>query len=315
MNIEVERVSVLGAGVMATGIAAAFSAYGIKTSIWARSSEAAQRAVRQAHEAAQTLAEAGLAPAVLPAEAVESIGPAVDDADFVIEAISEDFDAKRTLFSSVESHASDTCVLASTTSGLSIDELSAGAHRPERFVVAHFWNPAHLIPLVEVLGGRSTDPEVVSATSQLLKRIDKHPVVLHRFVPGFLGVRLQQAVVREAIGLLQSGVASATDIDTATRLSFGARFPIIGPLETSDLGGLDVVYRIHEYLLADLDSSSSPQPALRALIEAGDLGVKSGQGFYDWSERDAAGLIRQRDDELIERLRRLRTQSPAEADD
>lgn len=310
-----EKVAVLGAGTMATGIAAAVAAHGIDTTIWARSPERAQNAQREAGDAVRTLTQVGLATQTARVDTAPSLDRAVQNADFVIEAISEDVLAKRALFSGVESYASDTCVLASTTSGLSIDELSADAVHPERFVVAHFWNPAHLIPLVEVLGGTATDPQVVAATSELLKRIDKHPVVLHRFVPGFLGVRLQQAVVREAIALLDAGVASAADIDTATRLSFGARFPVIGPLETSDLGGLDVVCRIHEYLLADLDASPSPQPPLRKLVEAGDLGVKSGRGFYDWSERDAAELIRRRDEELIERLRRLRADFVVPTDD
>lgn len=311
MRRRIEKVAVLGAGTMATGIAAGFASYGFPTLIWARREESARSAEAGAREACQVLAQSGLASAVPDLGVRPFLGNAVRDADFVVEAISEEVDAKRCLFVEVERHVDDGCVLASTTSGLDIDELCSGALHPERFLITHFWNPAHLIPLVEVLGGSRTDPDVVEAATFMISQIGKRAVVLRRFVPGFLGVRLQQAVVREAIALLEAGIASAEDIDAATRLSFGARFPVIGPLETSDLGGLDVLVRIHEYLFPDLDRSSEPQETLRALVEAGNFGVKSGRGFYDWSVRDASRVIRRRDEELISRLLRLQVETEA----
>jgi 3-hydroxybutyryl-CoA dehydrogenase len=302
------NVAVLGAGTMATGIAAGFAAFGFPTVIWARREDSARAAEGSAREACHTLTESGLASAVPNLSIAASLRDGVQGADFVIEAISEDPVAKRRLLVEVERYVSEECVLASTTSGLDIDELSSGAKHPERFLVTHFWNPAHLIPLVEILGGSRTEPAVIETAVSLIGQIGKRAVVLRRFVPGFLGVRLQQAVVREAIALLEEGVASAEDIDAATRLSFGARFPVIGPLETSDLGGLDVLMRIHEYLLPDLDCSLEPQRSLRALVEAGNFGVKSGRGFYDWSTRDAGEVVRRRDEELISRLHRLQAE-------
>lgn len=306
---RIQTVTVLGAGTMATGIAAGFAAYGFPTVIWARRDDAAREAEVGAREMCQVLAANGLTSAAPNLRVIPSLAHAVGNADLVVEAISEEADAKRRLFIEVEHHVSEECVLASTTSGLDIDELCSAAERPERFAVTHFWNPAHLVPLVEVLGGSRTPSDVVDAVCSVIERIGKRAVVLQHFVPGFLGVRLQQAVVREAIALLQAGIASAEDIDAATRLSFGARFPVIGPLETSDLGGLDVLLRIHEYLLSDLDCSSEPQEALRALVEARKFGVKSGQGFYDWSVRDATEVRRRRDEELMSRLLSLRAEA------
>jgi 3-hydroxybutyryl-CoA dehydrogenase len=292
---------------MGPGIAAAFVSSGFSTSLWARRLPAALEAAVDGELRRRLLVDRGLAlPNDLEIEATDDISRALAGAEIVIEAISEDVDAKRSLFAEVERHVCGDTLLASTTSGLDVDQLARDASHPGRFVVMHFWNPAHLIALVEVLGGTRTAPELVDRACALVRRLGKHPVRLNKFVPGFLGVRLQQAVVRESVALLQAGVASAEDIDAATRLSFGARFPIIGPLETSDLGGLDVVAAIHEYLLADLDCSKGPQTRLRELIEEGHLGVKTGRGFYDWASRDAEELSRRRDEELIARLKTLR---------
>lgn len=304
---EISRAAVVGAGTMGPGIAATLGAAGIDTTLWARRPRAAAEAAEDALGRIRILRESGLA-ASAPGDvtAVDDLAGAVDGVEIVIEAISEDVAAKRAVLGAVEEVVDADVVLASTTSGLDPDEIARDLAHPNRFLVAHFWNPAHLIPLVEVLGCQQTPAELVDSVCAWLHAIGKHAVRLHKFVPGFLGVRLQQAVVREAIALLEAGVASAEDIDAATRLSFGARFPIIGPLETSDLGGLDVVANIHSYLLADLDASTEPQPALVRLVESGRLGVKSGEGFYDWSQRDAAELIRRRDQELLSRLQQLR---------
>lgn len=301
------RAAVLGAGTMAPGIAAVFASAGIPTSLWARRVEAAQTATAYAAQKVEFLVSSELAGSdSAPIEAHFELASALDGAEIVVEAVSEDVSVKRRLFEAVEAKVPSSCVLASTTSGLSIDDICVEAAHPERFLVAHFWNPAHLVPLVEVLGSAAASDEMVLQVCQWLERLGKFPVRLNKFVPGFLGVRLQQAVVREAIALLENGVASASDIDAATRLSFGARFPVIGPLETSDLGGLDVVARIHEYLLADLDASSGPQEILKALIGAGHLGSKSGRGFYDWSHRNEAELLKDRDEELVYRVRKWR---------
>lgn len=239
-------------------------------------------------------------------EATDDLEEALGDVGVVVEAVAEELPDKKSVFRKVESLIDKPPLLASTTSGLDPDAISQDLENADRFVVMHFWNPAHLVPLVEVLGSSRTAAPIVDEACRLVRSLGKHPVRLNSFVPGFLGVRLQQSVVREAVHLLETGVASAEDIDAATRLSFGARFPVIGPLETTDLGGLDVILSIHEYLLSDLDSSKRPQALIRRLVGEGSLGVKSGRGFYDWTTKDAADLAHRRDEELIARVKSLR---------
>jgi 3-hydroxybutyryl-CoA dehydrogenase len=291
---------VLGAGTMAPGIAAAFSVAGHPVSLWARSPERARAGAERAHEMARYLVEHELAAQtgrVRVAERLEQAG----EADVVIEAIAEDLQAKRALLAALEERSRDDALFATNTSGLRVSEIAGALRRPERLVAMHFWNPAHLMPLVEIAGERA-DPGTVERATNLAGAIGKLPVRLEREVLGFLGVRLQQAVVREAIALVEQGAASAEDVDLAVRASFGIRFPVIGPLESADLTGLDVIASIHSYLLRDLDRSDGPQRSLRELVSAGALGVKSGRGFFDWGTRDPQLTIRRRDEELVRRL-------------
>lgn len=298
-----ERVGVLGGGTMAPGIAAAFAAAGHPVAIWARTAERAAAAAARAEQLAAFLVEQGFARSAGSVDHVETLAD-LHDADLVVEAIAEDLAAKRDLLARAEAELADGALLASTTSGLLVRDLAAGLRRPHRMVAMHFWNPAHLMPLVEVAGDVAA-PASINQALDVVRRLGKVGVFLKREVLGFLGVRMQQAVVREAIGLLQADVASAADIDLAVRTSFGARFGVIGPLESADLTGLDVTAAIHGYLLADLDGSTTPQAALRERVDAGALGTKTGEGFHDWSVRDADLTTRRRDEELVRRLRQL----------
>ena len=301
-DVERLRVGVLGAGTMAPGIAAAFAAAGHEVVLWSRRPERTREALGRAEELARVLSDEGLALAATgPISAVAELDELVDVA-LVVEAIAEQLDAKQELFARLDTVLGRDGLLATNTSGLRVSDVAAELANPERVVAMHFWNPAHLMPLVEVAGGERTAPETVARAVAIARAIGKQPVRVDREVLGFLGTRLQQAVVREAIALLEAGVASAEDIDLAVRTSFGIRFPVIGPLESADLTGLEVIAAIHAYLFPDLDRSSEPQAALVSRVEAGDLGVKSGRGFHDWAAGDAADLIRRRDDELVRRL-------------
>lgn len=300
------RATVLGAGTMGPSIVASLAAAGIPTSLWARRPEAAEDGAGLARRLGDQLVEAGLADTQAPVAWTADLAEATRATDLLIEAISEDADRKAELFARVEALVDPAVLIASTTSGLSVAAFTRGCAHTDRFVVLHFWNPAHLVPLVEVLGGEDTPEAVVSRAEVLVRALGKHPVRLRRFVPGFLGTRLQQAVVREAIALLEAGVADAADIDAATRLSFGARFPVLGPLQTSDVGGLEVVAAIHEYLLPDLDASTTPQQALTERVARGDLGVRTGRGFHEWSAEGADAVRAERDAELISRVHHLR---------
>ena len=329
------RVAVLGAGTMAPGIAAAFAvvergAAGLGIDDADHTGRPDPLAHRLAHadqpvEDHRRLGDAGrlehdrvgcaarhdLADAVpqivldidLAADTAARELEDVAAAEVVVEAVAEQLDVKRRLLARLEELVAPDALIATNTSGLRVTDVAAEALRPERVVAMHFWNPAHLMPIVEVGGGERTAPEAVDRAVELARAIGKQPVRVEREVLGFLGTRLQQAVVREAIALVQAGVASAEDVDLAVRTSFGIRFPVTGPLESADLTGLDVIAAIHDYLLPDLDRSTEPQEALLEHVAAGELGVKSGRGFHDWSRRDAADLIRRRDEELVRRLR------------
>jgi len=300
------RVAVLGAGTMAPGIAACFAAAGHEVALWGRSADRAWSALERANHMAGFLAEQGLAAMGGSAAALMTVADELDDiagAQLVVEAVAERLDIKRDLLARAEEVVAPDAILATNTSGLRVTDIAANLRRPERAVAMHFWNPAHLMPLVEVGAGESTAPATVDRAIAIADGIGKRPVRLASEVLGFLGTRMQQAVVREAIALLERGAASAEDIDLAVRTSFGIRFPVIGPLESADLSGLDVIESIHRYLLPDLDRSSEPQAALTERVAAGALGTKAGRGFHDWTVRDAEEVVRRRDEELVRRLR------------
>lgn len=304
------RAAVLGTGTMGPLIALVFAEAGYRVTLWGRSEERMGRALAAVTEAAGFLEHASLGgPAAEASARVERAGRLEDaaGADVVVEALREDLDVKREVFVRLDDACERSALLATTTSGLRVSDIADGLRRPERVVAMHFWNPPHLMPLVEICGGTDTSAEALERARDLAVQLGKLPVVLEHEVLGFLGTRMQQAVVREAVALLEAGVASAADIDLAVRTSFGIRFPVVGPLESADLSGLDVIEAIHEYLLPDLDRSIEPQRALTERVAGGNLGVKSGAGFHDWRARDPGETIRQRDDELVRRLRRLRS--------
>lgn len=197
----------------------------------------------------------------------------------IIEAISEEMAAKRNAYAELEKYTPSDTILTSNTSALSITDISAAMEHKTRFMGTHFWNPPHIIPCVEVIMGASTSEEDFNTVYLLLEKVGKVPVRVLKDVPGFLGNRLQHALWREAISLLENKIASAEDIDKVVKYGFGIRMPFIGPLETADLAGLALTRDIHQYLFPYLSSSQEPSPVLDALVAEGAIGVKAGRGF------------------------------------
>jgi 3-hydroxybutyryl-CoA dehydrogenase len=311
-----QRVVVLGTGTMAPGIAVAFAAGGFRVAVCGRRQSRVEAALGACAAMARFLEREGLAePAGRVLGRIEALPSleAIGTADVVIEAVAESLAAKHAVLASAEASCGPDALLATNTSGLRVTDIARPLRRPERLVAMHFWNPAHLMPIVEIAGGERSSADAIAQARQITNALGKTPIVLRRETLGFLGTRMQQAVVREAIGLVQADAASAADIDLAVRMSFGVRFPVTGPLESTDLAGLDVIAAIHGYLLADLDRSVEPQPALASRVAQGQLGVKSGRGFYDWSVRDAAALATRRDQEIARRLRLIAAEA-AEAE-
>jgi 3-hydroxybutyryl-CoA dehydrogenase len=173
---------------------------------------------------------------------------------------------------------------------------------PERAIAAHFIYPAQLMPLVEVCGGAKTSPEVVDWTCRILSSVGQTPALMDKEVDGFIVNRLQFAIIREAWSMWAAGIASAEAIDTSMRLTLGRRYSDTGPIESAELGGLDIIHAFAEFLFPSLDTEKVPPEAVTALVRNGHFGLKSGKGIYDWSKRDGTALLRKRADRLFNYL-------------
>jgi 3-hydroxybutyryl-CoA dehydrogenase len=197
-------------------------------------------------------------------------------------------------------------IFASNTSGLPITRIAEQMDYPERAATAHFWNPAHLMPLVELVKGERTSEATLEQLRQILGAAGKRTVTVRKDVPGQLGNRLQHALLREAFHIIQEGVASVEDVDVAVKFGPGLRFPAYGLLEHADMVGLDMVQAIDDYLFPALSAADAPPAFLLELVARGDLGAKTGHGLYDWTQRDAADVLAARDRFIAARLRDAR---------
>jgi 3-hydroxybutyryl-CoA dehydrogenase len=208
-------------------------------------------------------------------------------AQLVIEAVTENLELKQRIFQELDSTCPLATILATNTSVISISEIASRALHRERIVGTHFWNPPYLIPLVEVVKGKDTSNKTLNLTYDFLKRAGKHPVKCLKDVPGFIANRLQHALWREAISIVENGIADAATVDEAIKSGFAIRLPVLGPLENADMVGLDLTLSIHDYILKSLESSPNPSPLLREKVRRGELGFKSGAGFYTWTPEQA----------------------------
>ena len=289
----IERVAVIGAGLMGHGIALEFAVAGLRVTITDASAAALQQGLANMRSAAETLADLSLAPRAACAAAMQrvtacaSLPEAVAGADLVIEAVSENLVLKQRVFADLDRACGAEVVLASNTSTFMPSALAAGARHPERILVAHYFNPPHLLPVVEIVPYPGTDPAVVARVCGLYRDLGKRPVVLQREIAGFIANRLQQALLREAAALVEAGVASTADVDAVVSGSFGRRLAVAGPFEVSDLAGLDVIAAIARELWPDL-AAGGVADLLAAPAAAGDYGAKTGRGFTDWSPARAA---------------------------
>lgn len=214
---------------------------------------------------------------------VAEMGKRAPDVALAIEAVHEQLDLKRAVFRQLEAACPPDAILATNTSVIPIGRVAADLRYRGRVVGTHFWNPPYLVRLVEVVRAEQTSEETMQRTMALLKAAGQLPVRVNRDVPGFIGNRLQHALKREAIALVQAGVCDAETVDFVVKNSFGARLGIMGPLEQSDLVGLDLTLAIHRIILPDLDASTAPQQLLVDLVAAGHTGAAVGRGFRAWT--------------------------------
>ncbi|MBR1496609.1 MAG: 3-hydroxyacyl-CoA dehydrogenase family protein [Oscillospiraceae bacterium] len=212
--------------------------------------------------------------------------PALKKADLVIEAVFEDMKIKRETFAKLEARCSADCIFCTNSSVMSPSEISAEMEHRERFVGTHFWNPGHLIPLVEVVKTDATADGVAETVMEVLASVGKKPCLCKKDVPGFIANRLQHALWREAISIVEHGIADAETVDIAIKNSFGLRLPQLSALENSDMVGTQLTWNIHSYVLPHLEDSHEPSPLLKQMLDEGKLGFKSGEGFKKWSQED-----------------------------
>lgn len=217
----------------------------------------------------------------------------VGKCDVVVETVTEDLALKQRVLKEAERHIDDKTLILTNTSGLSIDEMSEVLTHPARFMGAHFFNPADLIPAVEVIPGRLTSTDCVDQAVDWLRWLDKRPAVLKQSVPGFVANRIQHALMRECLYLLEQGVVDYEGLDDIVRYSIGIRLAINGPLRQRDLNGLDTHLNISRYLYRDLENRTTPAPLLEDLVAQGRLGRKSGRGFHEWPEGSGETYDRQ----------------------
>jgi 3-hydroxybutyryl-CoA dehydrogenase len=297
--MSTKPVGIVGGGLMGAGIATKFALAGHEALILEVSPQ--RRATIPAVVAGilQELLEAGVINPVAAAAASARIKlvdglPALAAASLVIEVIPEVLALKLELYRELEAVLAPGALLASNTSGFMPDVLSVGLARPENFLITHFWNPPHAIPLVEVVPGTRTAPTAVELVVTLLRAIGTEPVVLRKAVPGFIGNRLQFAVMREALHLVRTGVADPETIDTVMKASLGRRYGIVGPFEAADLGGLETFLRVAQHLLPAMASDGRELEVLQARVDRGEKGTANGQGFYHWTDERRAAVRRKR---------------------
>lgn len=217
----------------------------------------------------------------------------------ILENITESLPAKQSFWKEASALAPPGALLATDTSGLSISEIAQAITGPERFAGQHWLNPPHLIPLCEVVKGEKTAPETMAAMMDIVTFLGKKPVVLEQDIPGFITNRLQFALLREALHIVESGAASVEDVDNTVKYGLGVRYACLGPFDTADLAGLDNFDKVSTRLFGRLSAATGQDPLLHGLVEQGSLGVKSQKGFYDYSDGKDAEAIRRRDERII----------------
>lgn len=231
----------------------------------------------------------------------------VERPDFVIESVTENVAVKQQVVAQIETYVADTTIIMTNTSGIPIDDIGSAMRLPQRFLGTHFFNPADIVPAVEVVPGSHTEAAVVQKACGWLARLGKRPAVLNTCVPGFVANRVQHAVMRECLSLLEKGVVEAEALDEIVQYSIGVRMALNGPFCQRDLNGLDTHLNIARYLYPDLDARQEPAALLEEYVAQGRLGAKAGRGFYHWSdESHTQHQVRER--ESLQRIIEIATQ-------
>jgi 3-hydroxybutyryl-CoA dehydrogenase len=299
--MKIRNVAVLGAGTMGHGIGELAALASWNVVLCDISDELLAKATKAIKESLNTMECLGdsCSTVMERIKCVKSISEAAESVDLVIECLPENLEFKQKVFKELDEICNPDVILATNTSGLSPTAIAKDLKHPERIVVAHFWNPPQLIPLVEVVPGEKTAKEVVDRTMEWVKALGKQPVRMNRECLGFIGNRLQLALLREALYIVEQGYADVEEVDKSMIYGHGRRLPVTGPFCSADMGGLDIFHTISAYLFADLSNASEPSKLMQKIVEEGNLGLKSGKGFYDWTPEMKEKMVKLRTETLI----------------
>lgn len=307
---RIKRVLVVGAGTMGHSIAMVFAQGGYEVDLVDKKEDILAKSITLIRSNLRTLQRAKMATAESIPKILGRIHPSsslegAKRADLVVEAISEIPEAKRDLFQTLDRLCPKGTIFASNTSYLNVFRLAREV-RPEKMLICHWYAPPHLIPLVDVVGGPGTSDMTIQTMKKVLLQLGKTPVVMKKFIPGYIVNRLQRAMAREIFYLLDGGYATAEEIDRAVKSSLGLRIPAVGVVQRYDYTGLDLALAFERNPSIRLVSKERKPKTLSRLVKQGCLGVKSGRGFYDYTSKNIEDVLEKRDRKLINLLKFLR---------
>ena len=297
---DVNQAAVIGLGTMGPGIAATLARAGI--AVTAFDADPGKRGKAPAACAAAATVLAALDVPDRSAHEIvvhDSLAASVAGADLVIETVPEDLNLKIRVFRDIETHVSDTCILASDTSGIPITKIQAGTRVPGRVVGMHWSNPPHIIPMIEVISGGETRPEVAAQLKALIRRCGHMPITIRKDVPGFVENRVLYAVMRESLDLVEQGVIEPEDLDACVSWGIGYKLAVVGPMALLDMAGLDIYSAVAGYLNQELSNRTDVVPFVGELMEKRRLGIKTGGGIYDYTPERIAELQKLRAAKLV----------------
>ena len=294
---DVKKIAIIGGGSMGHGCAMVFAAAGYRVGMYSRRLETLEKGVEAMRNDLTFLAERGLGtledvePTMARVSTTQDMAEAAADADFVLECVAEDMGLKQDTFQKLDQMCKPDAILATNTSVMSPTEIASKSEKRDRIIGTHWWNPPFLIPLVEVVQTEETPAWVIDVTMDLHRAIGKHPVHCKKDVPGFIANRLQHALWREALSIVEHGIADAATVDESLKYGPGLRLPVLAPCENADMVGLDLTLSIHNYVLKYLEDSHEPSPLLKEKVAKGELGFKTGGvGYQTWTPEEQKAL-------------------------
>jgi len=310
---DIRNISVIGAGTMGSGIGLTFALCGYEVTLNDVSEKILNTAMNHVEDYLGTFNDNGIVSkddiekTISRIRITTSLEKAAEEADFVTETASEDLEVKRKLFTDLDAICPQHTIIASNTSSLALADFAERCKRRDKILITHWINPPHIIPAVEILGSKDTSNETIVLVCKLMEKVDKVPIRVLKELQGLIINRIQAAMIREVFSLWEEGVATPVDIDKAVKASFGLRLAVTGPLETCDFGGLDIWYTLSKNLFKIISDIHKPPERIKMMVERGELGLKSGKGFFDYDtsqNRDTVKAIKERDTRLI-RLSKL----------